>query len=62
MNKQWLIGAAKIIGIGALAGGGNAALTVLATAPAEAWWIGVATTAIATMLAYIKHPAKEIRK
>lgn len=61
MNKQWLIGALKLIGIGALGGGGTAALTVLSTAPSE-WWVPVATTAVMTMLAYIKNPPKEIRK
>ena len=66
MNKQWLIGAAKIIGIGAAGGaaygGLQAALEVLANAPANLTWTGVASTVIIAILAYIKKPAKEIRK
>lgn len=61
MNKQWLIGAAKIIGVGALGGGAQAALGVLDTAP-SVWWIPIATTVVMTVLAYIKNPPKEIRK
>ena len=65
-NKQWLIGAAKVIGMGAaggaLYGGGQAALEVLANAPPDFSWAGFASAVIVTVLAYVKKPAREIRK